>query len=204
MRKHYEYIVERVYIKYFTFLSHCTIQVLFFVYNMSHDSLHAHLPIPFIPIKFHNKRYNIPYIKKIFLITCIPKYHSEILMLEAFQRKMLLSFSEKSTLDNSDVFQKKKWLRISDSKWSKLINNFECFFIDIIRRENAFDFNCLFRKIFNVMNRGDLTPNCLFERGNFRAFYSESSGLTMPAISDKEFSTMIEKFDQIAPFRRTT
>lgn len=71
-------------------------------------------------------------------------------------------------------------------------------------REGTLDIEDFFREIGDIVSSRDRLPHCLLERRDSLSLDREPCGLTMPTISDKKLSALIQELDQVTPLRSTT
>lgn len=113
---------------------------------------------------------------------------------------MVLFFSEKIYLIDSEVFCYPDGFFISDSKRAKVVDDIECFEIDIFRRDNTFYLNRFFRKVRMSILFSKLFCYVKTKCIVFFCFDRKSCSLPVSTIPYKKMLTLIKKFDEITPF----
>ena len=114
-------------------------------------------------------------------------------------------FSEWVTFEDGLILEEEEGLTIPDTKGAKSVDSryvFECEIRPSI--EDTFDLDGFFWEIFYVMNQGKFMIHHLFECLDLLGLDRESSCLSVSTIADKELTTSIEKFDDVAPLRGAT
>ena len=113
---------------------------------------------------------------------------------------MIFLFSDEIHFADREVFYHPKGFWISDTEWTKLVNQIQIFEMNLRWIDNCFDVDHYFWKIrvsvfFSKFFR-DKNPKCVV----FFRFDGESGSLSVSTISDEKMLTLIEEFDEIAPF----
>ncbi len=171
---------------------------------ISYYYLHIYFSFPFITINFDNEWEDISWNEVSFFITCIPEEEFEWWIFGNSYGKMFFILSERLNVCDSNVFEYEEWFRIPNAEWSKMIDIFQCFYSYLCWTKGTFNRKDFVWKILYIMYTGYLFPHGSLEFIYFICFDRESSCLTMTTISHKIFFAIIEKFDEIAPFWRST
>ena len=113
---------------------------------------------------------------------------------------MIFLFSDEIHFADREVFYHPEGFWISDTKWTKLMDQIQIFEMHLRWIDNRFDVDHFFWKIrvsiFCTKFFCDKNPKCVV----FFRFDRKSGTLSVTAISDEKMFTFIEEFDEIAPF----
>ena len=118
---------------------------------------------------------------------------------------MFSLFSEGICFEDRLVFEEKEWPPIPNTEWAESINDHNILEGEFTRGiESTFDFDSFFWEISNIMDSREFRIDCLSECIELISLDGEARSLSMSSEPDEIFSTGFEKFDDIAPLRRTT
>lgn len=118
---------------------------------------------------------------------------------------MLRFLAERTGFEDRLIFEEEEWLPIANPEWAISIDDIDIFESEICPSvESTFDIDGFLREILDIMDTRELGIDRLLECIEPLCLDGEARSLPMTSEPDEIFSTGFEKFDDIAPFGRST